>query len=94
MKPEILTPGGRLTVIAETEQDLHDVADAAASVLGDGSAEFYKRLTPPITACPRGRPNIWRRLAWNISRLNPDRRRPKQAIGTLDMRVLVSYTGY
>jgi hypothetical protein len=48
MKPEILTPGRRLTVIAETEQDLNDVADAAASVLGDGSAEFYKRLTPPI----------------------------------------------
>ena len=48
MKPEILTPGGRLTVIAETEQDLHDVADAAASVLGDGSAEFYRELVPPM----------------------------------------------
>jgi hypothetical protein len=48
MKPEILTPGGRLTVIAETEQDLNDVADAAASVLGDDSAEFYRQLGPPI----------------------------------------------
>jgi hypothetical protein len=48
MKPEILTPGGRLTVIAETTEDLNDVAEAAASVLGDDSAEFYRRLAPPI----------------------------------------------
>ena len=48
MKLEILTPGSGLTVIAETTADLNDIADAAASVLDDGSAKFYRELVPPI----------------------------------------------
>jgi hypothetical protein len=48
VKPEVLTPGGRLTIVAETGRDLDDIADAATSVLGDDSAEFYRQLTPPI----------------------------------------------
>jgi hypothetical protein len=48
MKTEVITPGGRATVVAETTRDLRDVADAAGAVLDDGSAEFYRNLTPPI----------------------------------------------
>lgn len=48
MRPEILTPGAKLTIVAETPDDLNDIVEAAESVMNDGSAKFYRELDVPI----------------------------------------------